>query len=36
MMKSEGTYLLEINVEKEQNVFPMVPTGAGVDEIRLS
>ncbi len=36
MMKSEGPYLLEINVEKEQNVFPMVPTGAGVDEIRLS
>ncbi len=36
MLKSKGPYLLEINVEKEQNVFPMVPTGAGVDEIRLT
>jgi acetolactate synthase-1/2/3 large subunit len=36
MLNSEGPYLLEINVEKEQNVFPMVPTGAGVDEVRLS
>ncbi len=31
----KGPYLLEIMVEKEQNVFPMVPTGASVDEIRL-
>lgn len=31
----KGPYLLEIMVEQEQNVFPMVPTGASADEIRL-
>ena len=35
MIKSEGPYLLEVKVLKEENVFPMVPTGASVDEIRL-
>src|SRR3989338_1166579 len=33
--KYKGPYLLDIWVEKEQNVFPMVATGASVDEIRL-
>jgi acetolactate synthase-1/2/3 large subunit len=28
-------YLLEVKVAKEDNVFPMVPTGASVAEIRL-
>lgn len=35
MMKDPGPYLLEVRVEKEENVFPMVPAGAAVTEIRL-
>lgn len=35
MLAHDGAYLLEVVVEKEENVFPMVPTGAGVGEIRL-
>ncbi len=35
MLKYRGSYLLEIVVEKENNVFPMIATGAAVDEIRL-
>lgn len=35
MIKSKVPYLLDITVEKEENVFPMVPSGASVDEIRL-
>lgn len=35
MLKSENPYLLDIRVETEHNVFPMVPTGASVTEIRL-
>ncbi|MFV0531573.1 MAG: biosynthetic-type acetolactate synthase large subunit [Flavobacteriales bacterium] len=34
-LNSKGSYLLEVIVEKEDNVFPMMPTGAAVDEIRL-
>lgn len=34
-LNHEGPYLLEVVVEKEGNVFPMVPTGASVSEIRL-
>lgn len=36
MMQHEGPYLLEVIVEKEENVFPMVPAGASVSQIRLS
>jgi acetolactate synthase I/II/III large subunit len=36
MFAHDGPYLLEVMVEKEDNVFPMVPSGASVDEIRLS
>jgi len=36
LLKSEGTTLLEVLVEREENVFPMIQTGAAVDEIRLS
>ena len=36
MMEHEGSYLLEVMVGKEDNVFPMVPTGASVSDIRLS
>jgi acetolactate synthase-1/2/3 large subunit len=35
MLKSNGPFLVEAVVEKEENVFPMVPTGAGVGEIIL-
>lgn len=35
MLASEESYLLEVIVEKEDNVFPMVPTGASVTDIRL-
>ncbi len=34
-LNTEGAYLLEIMVEKEDNVFPMMPTGSAVDEMRL-
>lgn len=36
MLQSEGSYLLEVMVGKENNVFPMVPQGRGVAEIVLS
>jgi acetolactate synthase-1/2/3 large subunit len=36
MLKSEGPYLLEIKVEKEGNVFPMVEPGSSVSEVRLT
>jgi len=35
MMQSETAYLLEVMVGKENNVFPMVPQGCSVSEIRL-
>ncbi|TVQ15702.1 MAG: biosynthetic-type acetolactate synthase large subunit, partial [Bacteroidetes bacterium] len=35
MVESEGPFLLEVVVEKEGNVFPMVPSGMSVDDIRL-
>lgn len=35
MIKHEGPYLLEVVVEKEDNVFPMVPSGASVSDIIL-
>ena len=36
MIKSKDSYFLEIVVEKEDNVFPMIPTGSSVSDIRLS
>ncbi len=36
MLDHNGAYLLEIMVGKENNVFPMVPQGCSVSEIRLS
>ena len=36
MIKSKKPYVLEICVEKENNVFPMIPTGASVSDVRLS
>ncbi len=35
MVESEGPFLMEVLVEKEGNVFPMVPAGASVSDIRL-
>ncbi|SEF94344.1 biosynthetic-type acetolactate synthase large subunit [Flavobacterium urumqiense] len=35
MMASKESYFLEVMVEKENNVFPMIPTGASVSDIRL-
>lgn len=35
LLKSDKAYLLEVLVEKEENVFPMVPAGTSVSEIRL-
>lgn len=36
MIASKESYFLEVMIEKEDNVFPMVPTGACVSEVRLS
>ncbi len=36
MLDHDGPYFLEVVVEKEGNVFPMIPTGAAVSECRLS
>ncbi len=35
LLNYDGPYLLEVMVEKEENVFPMVPAGASVSQIRL-
>lgn len=34
-LNSDGPHMLEVVVEKEENVFPMVPSGASVSDIRL-
>lgn len=36
MIASKSSYFLEVCVEKEDNVFPMIPTGASVSDVRLS
>ena len=36
MFAHDGPYFLEVVVEKEDNVFPMIPSGASVSDIRLS
>lgn len=36
MIDHDGSYLLEVMVGKENNVFPMVPQGKGVSEVVLS
>lgn len=35
MRDTNGPFVLEVVVEKEGNVFPMVPSGASVEDIRL-
>ena len=36
MIASDHAYFLEVCVEKEDNVFPMIPSGASVSDVRLS
>ena len=36
MITSKDAYFLEVCIEKENNVFPMIPTGASVSDMRLS
>src|SRR5690554_1128942 len=36
MLNHNGSYLLEVMVAKEENVFPMMCTGASVSEVRLN
>ncbi|MTB50998.1 biosynthetic-type acetolactate synthase large subunit [Lewinella sp. W8] len=36
MLAHDGPYLLHVHVAKEDNVFPMVPSGKGVHEVILS
>ncbi|WP_346880813.1 biosynthetic-type acetolactate synthase large subunit [uncultured Algibacter sp.] len=36
MIQSKESYFLEVCVEKEDNVFPMIPSGASVSDVRLS
>ena len=36
MVASKSSYFLEVVIEKEDNIFPMIPTGASVSDIRLS
>ncbi|MEN8249573.1 MAG: biosynthetic-type acetolactate synthase large subunit [Bacteroidota bacterium] len=35
MLAHEGPYLLEVTVEKEENIFPMIPSGAAVSDMLL-
>jgi acetolactate synthase-1/2/3 large subunit len=35
MLKHQGAYLLEVAVQPEGNVFPMIPAGAALDMIRF-
>ena len=35
MLAHEGPYFLEVKVETEENIFPMIPSGCSVENIRL-
>ena len=35
MVEAKNSYFLEVVVEMEENVFPMIPSGASVSDIRL-
>lgn len=35
MLTAQGPYFLEVQVEKDENVYPVIPAGAGVDELLL-
>ncbi len=34
-INEKGAYLLEVEVEKEDNIFPMVPSGVPISQVRL-
>ncbi len=36
MLSSEGPFILDISIEKEANVLPMVEPGASVSEVTLN
>lgn len=36
MIKTPGPYLLNVNIDPENNIFPMIYPGDAIDEIRLS
>jgi len=36
MLAAKGPYLLEVTIEKEGNVYPMIEPGASVSEIKLA
>jgi len=36
MLAHPGPYLLEVQVARDDNVFPMIPAGASVSEVRLA
>jgi len=36
MLAADGPFILEIAIEKEGNVFPMVEPGSSVSEVRLT
>jgi len=35
MLEHDGPYLLHVEVQKEENIFPMIASGSAVDEMRL-
>ena len=35
LIKTKGPFLLEVDCEKEVNIFPMIPAGGTVSEMRL-
>ena len=36
MLAHEGSYMLNVNIESEDMVFPMIAPGAAVDDILLN
>lgn len=36
MLSANEAFFLEVCVSKEDNIFPMIPPGAGISEVRLS
>jgi hypothetical protein len=33
MIETEGPFILDVRIEREENVFPMVPAGAAINEM---
>ena len=36
MMDYNGAYFLEVRVEKQENIYPVIPSGKAVDEMLLT